>query len=179
MDDLTLTSIVATGKISTELELEAVADDLDTYSCQFNPEQPPGLHLKFHENGPTVTIFRSGSFNVRGSSTVEEAFENKSLVEKKILELGIEATVTDFRVTNMVFTADLKEQLDLNSISVVLGLGNIEYEPEQFPGLTYRVNQGVILIFSSGKLVITGFTNTEEARQAYDRLCSKLPNVRV
>jgi transcription initiation factor TFIID TATA-box-binding protein len=177
MNDLILTSIVATGKISRELELGAVADDLEVYSYQYNPEQPPGLHIKFYEDGPTVTIFRSGFFNVRGASTIDEAFENKSIVEERVSNLGIEATVTNFGVTNMVFTADLKKQLNLNSISVSLGLENIEYEPEQFPGLVYRVDQGVILIFSSGKLVVTGFTDTGNAQQAYDKLCSKLTDV--
>jgi transcription initiation factor TFIID TATA-box-binding protein len=177
MDDLTITSIVATGKLSRELELEAVADDLEAYSCQYNPEQPPGLHLKFYEDGPTVTMFRSGSFNVRGASTIDEAFENKSIVEERISNLGIGATVTNFSVTNMVFTADLERRLDLNTLSVNLGLENIEYEPEQFPGLVYRVEQGVILIFSSGKLVVTGFTDTGNAQRAYDKLCSKLTDV--
>jgi transcription initiation factor TFIID TATA-box-binding protein len=55
-----------------------------------------------------------------------------------------------------VASADLKTDLNLNAVA--LGLENIEYEPEQFPGLIYRIKQPkvVVLIFSSGKLVIKG-----------------------
>lgn len=139
-----------------------------------NPEQLPGLHLRFYEDGPTVIIFQSGSFNIRGASTIREIYENKSLLENNISELGIKADVSDFDITNIVFTADLEKQLDLNELIIEFGLENIEYEPEQFPGLVYRLEQGVILIFSSGKLVLTGFTEAEHAQQAYNKLSSDL-----
>ncbi len=54
--------------------------------------------------------------------------------------------------------------LNLNAVALGLGLENIEYEPEQFPGLVYRIKQPkvVVLIFSSGKLVITGGKSPED-----------------
>ncbi|MDI6902958.1 MAG: TATA-box-binding protein, partial [Methanocellales archaeon] len=47
---------------------------------------------------------------------------------------------------------------NLNAIAIGLGLENIEYEPEQFPGLVYRIDEPnvVVLVFGSGKLVVTG-----------------------
>lgn len=166
--------MVATGKIDREFELEAIADDIDSYSCDYSEEGHPGIYLKFYKEGPSVTIFRSGSCNIRGASSKEELYENKSLVEDRISSLGIEGTVENFRITNIVFTSDIGESMDLNKISIKLGLENVEYEPEQFPGLVYRLDQGVILIFSSGKLVLTGFTNVEDARQAFNTLSANL-----
>lgn len=174
MDKLTIVSIVATGKINREFNLEAIEEDLNTHSCQHVPRQSPGLHITFYEGGPTVTLFRSGSFNIRGGSTVEELHKNKSLLKSRIFELGIETTISSFAVTNMVFTADLGKQLDLNETSIKLGLENIEYEPEQFPGLVYRLERGVILTFSSGKLVLTGFTEVKDAQQAYNEILNQL-----
>ncbi len=50
------------------------------------------------------------------------------------------------------------------------------YEPEQFPGLIYRMDEpkAVILLFASGKLVCTGATKEEDVHEAVDKLHKKL-----
>ena len=166
--------MVATGKIDREFELEALGDDIDAHSCDYSPEDHPGLYVKFSEDGPTITIFTSGFFNIRGAPCKKELYNHISLLENQLSRLGIEDPISEFQITNIVFTSDLKKQIDLNKLTIVLGLENVEYEPEQFPGLVYRLDQGVILIFSSGKLVLTGFTNTEDAKQAFDTLYAAL-----
>ena len=54
-----------------------------------------------------------------------------------------------------------------------------EYEPEQFPGLIYRMTdpQVVYLIFSSGRCVITGSKNIGEAEEAESLLIKELESV--
>ncbi len=54
--------------------------------------------------------------------------------------------------------------------------GRILYEPEQFPGLIYRMNdpRAVFLIFASGKLVCTGARKAEDVHQAVNKLHQKL-----
>lgn len=176
MSELSIASIVATGKIDREFELEALEQDIEAYTCDYSPEDHPGLYLKYHEDGPTITIFTSGSFNIRGACSKEELYENKVFVENSISDLGIDESVSRFHITNMVFTSDLEEDINLSEIAIKLGLENVEYEPEQFPGLVYRLDQGVILIFSSGKLVLTGFTDIEDAKRALDKLTADLNN---
>jgi transcription initiation factor TFIID TATA-box-binding protein len=170
MSELSITSIVATGKIDREFELGALGNDIDTYSCDYSPDEHPGLYVKFCEDGPTITIFTSGSFNIRGASSKKELHKNKSLLENSLSSLGIQEAISEFQITNIVFTSDLEEEIDLNEFAIILGLESVEYEPEQFPGLVYRLDQGVILIFSSGKLILTGFTNIEDAKQALNTL---------
>lgn len=170
MSELTTVSIVASGKIHREFELTALAKDIESYSSEYSESKHPGLYLKFYEDGPTVIIYRSGACSIRGGSSIEEIYENKRLVEDKLSRLGIDGSITDFRLSNVVFTADLMQPVNLNELSVKLGLENIEYEPEQFPGLIYRLERGVILIFASGKLVLTGFTDKDIAAQALKRL---------
>lgn len=177
MSELTIASIVATGNIDREFDLGSIANDIDSYSSDFSEEEHPGLYIRFYENGPTVTVFRSGSCNIRGASSKEELFKNKKLLEDSISRLGIEGSMSEFQITNIVFTSDLEKDLNLNKISISLGLDNIEYEPEQFPGLVYRLEKGVILIFSSGKLVLTGFTDCSDAKDALQRLSTNLANV--
>jgi transcription initiation factor TFIID TATA-box-binding protein len=79
-------------------------------------------------------------------------------------------------VQNIVTSADLGRNLNLNAIAIGLGLENIEYEPEQFPGLVYRLDDPdvVALLFGSGKLVITGGKKPEDAEEAVDKIVSRL-----
>lgn len=179
MRSLSIASIVATGEFDREFELNALADDLEVYTCDYSPDRHAGLYIKFYEDGPTATIFTSGSCNIRGASSEQELCENKTLLENKISQLGIEGTISDFKITNIVFTHDLKKEINLNQIVINLGLENIEYEPEQFPGLIYRLEQGVILVFSSGKLILTGFRNSEDAEQALDQLSTNLTDASI
>lgn len=73
---------------------------------------------------------------------------------------------------NIVTSADLGESLNLNAIAIGLGLEDVEYEPEQFPGLVYRVDEPdvVTLLFGSGKVVITGGKEPGEAEQAIKQI---------
>jgi transcription initiation factor TFIID TATA-box-binding protein len=50
------------------------------------------------------------------------------------------------------------------------------YEPEQFPGLIYRMEEPkvVILLFSTGKLVCTGATKEEDVYLAVAKLHKEL-----
>src|SRR5207247_9041728 len=80
-------------------------------------------------------------------------------VAKQIKAAGIPIKDNpEIEVQNIVATSDLGAQLDLNAVAVTLGPGSVEYEPEQFPGLVYRIEEPkvVLLMFGSGKVVCTG-----------------------
>jgi len=176
MTKVSIVSIVATGRVEAELDLDAICADLESYSSRYNPDNSPGLYIRFYDNGPTITIYRTGSFNIRGADSHDELTENETLLESRLLELDEEFRISELKITNIVYTANLDMNVNLNHLAVQLGLESVEYEPEQFPGMVYRVNNGVFLIFSSGKLVLTGFTKTEDAEEAYHKLVSKLDN---
>jgi len=80
----------------------------------------------------------------------------------------------------MVCSYDLARYINLNKLVVTLNLENIEYEPEQFPGLVYRIKEPriVVLIFSSGKLILTGGRNMEDIKKGLDILIQKLESIR-
>jgi len=70
-------------------------------------------------------------------------------------------------------------ELNLTDIAMSLGLENVEYEPEQFPGLVYRIEEPkvVLLLFGSGKVVCTGAKKKEEIVEAIKKLKKELENV--
>ena len=82
-------------------------------------------------------------------------------------------------ITNIVCSYDIGKQINLNRVVVTLNLESIEYEPEQFPGLVYRIDEPkiVALIFSSGKIILTGGKNVEDVKRGLDFLEQKLESI--
>jgi len=84
-------------------------------------------------------------------------------------------------VQNIVATADLGGELNLTETATSLGLENVEYEPEQFPGLVYRIKEPKVamLLFSSGKIVCAGARSKEDASKAVEKLSEELTSLRL
>ena len=84
-------------------------------------------------------------------------------------------------IQNIVTSADLGARINLNKIAMSLTLDKIEYEPEQFPGLVYRLDDPkvVVLLFGSGKLIITGGKVHEDAERAVDKIYQDLQNLKM
>ena len=82
-------------------------------------------------------------------------------------------------VQNIVATSDLGGELNLNEVAVGLGLENVEYEPEQFPGLVYRIREPKVamLLFGSGKIVCAGARKTEDVSLAVDKVSKELSSL--
>jgi len=84
--------------------------------------------------------------------------------------------VPQVAVTNIVCSYDMGRYINLNKVVITLNLENIEYEPEQFPGLVYRIEDPkiVALLFSSGKIILTGGKNIEDIKRGLDVLEQRL-----
>jgi transcription initiation factor TFIID TATA-box-binding protein len=79
-----------------------------------------------------------------------------------------------FEVVNIVASASLGGKVDLEK--AVVTLGKAMYEPEQFPGLIYRMDESkvVLLVFASGNLVITGAKEEQDVYDAVHKLHESL-----
>jgi len=77
-------------------------------------------------------------------------------------------------IQNVVASATLNQKVDLNA--VVKSFPGVEYRPEQFPGLIYRMDEPkvVILIFASGNLVCTGAKKEQDVHDAVHKLHASL-----
>lgn len=84
--------------------------------------------------------------------------------------------VPPVQVQNIVASADLGQPVNLSSVVITLGLDRVEYEPEVFPGLVYRLKEPkvVILLFGSGKLVCTGAKVPEDVEAAVNNIRNEL-----
>lgn len=166
---------MASTGIGQELDLQSVAMDLE--GADYDPEQFPGLVYRTQEPKSAALIFRSGKIVCTGAKSTDDVHESLEIVFDKLRELQIPVDDDpEITVQNIVTSADLGENLNLNAIAIGLGLENIEYEPEQFPGLVYRLDEPsvVALLFGSGKLVITGGKQPTDAEAAVDVIISRL-----
>ncbi len=168
-------NVVASTQIGENIDLNKIAREVK--DAEYKPKQFPGLVLRIKEPKAAALVFRSGKVVCTGSKSVEDARRAVGQVVKIIGSFGIPVFENpEVKVQNIVASADLGVDLNLNAIAIGLGLENIEYEPEQFPGLVYRLKDPrvVVLIFGSGKMVVTGGKNPEDARKAVEKIAEEL-----
>jgi transcription initiation factor TFIID TATA-box-binding protein len=174
-ETINIENVVASTGIGQELDLQSVAMDLE--GADYDPEQFPGLVYRTQSPKSAALIFRSGKIVCTGAKSTDDVHESLRIVFDKLRDLNIQVEDDpEIIVQNIVTSADLGKTLNLNAIAIGLGLEKIEYEPEQFPGLVYRLDEPdvVALLFGSGKLVITGGKRPDDAREAVDKIVSRL-----
>lgn len=163
---LQLENVVGSSAIDQELDLSSLAADLA--DAEYEPNRFPGLIYRTTDPKATNLLFRSGRIVTTGAQSIEDLSASVQILFDALDALGLPVPdQPDVTVRNMVCSADLGHQLNLNAIAIALGLEQVEYEPEQFPGLVYRLVEPsvVILLFGSGKAVVTG-GNTWEMVEA-------------
>ena len=98
----------------------------------------------------------------------EEDFEEEEEAE---YEEGL-----DYKIENVVatVTVEITEKIDLNQIA--RKHAEVEYNPERFPGLVMRIEKprATILIFSTGKMVVTGLRKAIEAERVVDKVVKNI-----
>jgi len=97
------------------------------------------------------------------------------MVEKALYGVvEIPRSKASVKIENVVASAALNQRVDLNA--VVKGCPRVEYRPEQFPGLVFRLKRPktATLIFGSGKMVCTGAKSEKEARRAVRKVVKEL-----
>jgi transcription initiation factor TFIID TATA-box-binding protein len=148
--------------------------------AEYEPEQFPGLVYRLSDPKTATLLFRSGTANCTGAKNIEDVQKSVNIIAEKLKKLGVKVYKNpEIIVQNIVATADLGGELNLTETATGLGLENVEYEPEQFPGLVYRVKEPrvVMLLFSSGKIVCTGGKNTEDVSKAVEKLSKELTSL--
>ena len=167
--------MVASASLGTELDLPAIAVSLE--GAEYEPERFPGLIYRLKEPKTATLLFRSGKVVCTGAKSVEQVKVAIDKVVSQLGKIGIHIkTEPKIEVQNIVASSDLGQSINLNSIAITLGLERVEYEPEQFPGLVYRLDSPkvVLLLFGSGKLVCTGARKPKDVEDAVEKITVEL-----
>lgn len=166
-------NVVASATLNQKLNLNAIVKGNPL--VEYSPEKFPGLVFRLKKPKTTILIFRTGKMVCTGAKSEKEA---KRAVKTVIKELKMDGIIIpnrpEIKIVNMVATANLLGQLELEDCACALG--KTMYEPEQFPGLIYRMDNPkvVILLFASGKLVCTGATTKVDVYNAVTKLHKQL-----
>lgn len=171
-------NVVANARIADELDLNYIESQLE--DAVFTKKKFPGLVYRTKDPKSAFLIFRSGKLVCTGSKTEEGVRKVMDKLSADLRGIGIEVVEhPEFKVQNIVASASVGRELNLGAIVVGLELEGMEYEPEVFPGLVYRIKEpkSAILIFSSGRLVITGGKTIEDCEKSVDVLLDKLKQI--
>jgi transcription initiation factor TFIID TATA-box-binding protein len=170
---INIQNIVAIATLNQKVDLNAVVKGYP--SVEYRPEQFPGLVFRLKRPKTGTLIFSSGKMVCTGAKSGKESRSAIMKVVKELKKCGIIIlSKPDFKVVNIVASASLGGKVDLEK--TVVTIRKTMYEPEQFPGLIYRMDEPkvVILIFASGSLVVTGAKKEQDVYDAVHKLHGSL-----
>jgi transcription initiation factor TFIID TATA-box-binding protein len=158
--DINIVNVVATAALDQKMDL---IDIMKAFrNVEYRPKRFPGLVFRLKRPKTATLIFSTGKMVCTGARSEKLA---RRAVHKVIRELKNNGIVIlnkpKIVIQNMVALGNLHGSIDLEMAAAVLD--NVMYEPEQFPGLIYRMKnpKTVLLLFASGKLVCTGAKSME------------------
>ncbi|KAJ3658725.1 hypothetical protein Zmor_010449 [Zophobas morio] len=164
-----LQNIVSTVNLSCKLDLKKIA--LHARNAEYNPKRFAAVIMRIREPRTTALIFSSGKMVCTGAKSEDDSRLAARKYARIIQKLGFPAKFLDFKIQNMVGSCDVKFPIRLEGL-VLTHSSFSSYEPELFPGLIYRMVKPriVLLIFVSGKVVLTGAKIRQEIYEAFDNI---------
>jgi len=167
--DVSVENVVATASLDQKLDLIAIMKVFR--NVEYRPKKFPGLVFRLKRPKTATLIFSTGRMVCTGAKSEKLA---RSAIRKVVRELKDNGIIIlgkpEIMIQNIVATANIHGKVDLEAAADMME--NVMYEPEQFPGLIYRMGDPkvVILIFASGKLVCTGGKSAEMVDEAVVKL---------
>ena len=180
--DIKVVNIVVSTSLEHAIPLEKMAATLS--NTEYNPEQFPGLVIRIKDPKTSALIFSSGKVVCTGARTMENVHGSLKKIIKRLEKIGIKIKIKpEVKIQNIVASGSVGMALNLNELATKLQ--NVEYEPEQFPGLVYKLQvsktnpQATFLLFSNGKIVCTGTKSEKDVHLALDKLIENLKKVKA
>lgn len=167
--DIVIQNVVATASLDQKIELLDIMKNFR--NVEYRPKKFPGLVYRLKRPKTSTLIFRTGKMVCTGAKSEKLARRAVNRVVQELKDGGILIMSKPKTVVqNIVASANLKRNIDLELAADLLD--NVMYEPEQFPGLIYRMPdpKTVLLLFSSGKLVCTGGKSEQMVNESVNNI---------
>ncbi|EOX92456.1 hypothetical protein QUC31_003650 [Theobroma cacao] len=173
-----LQNVVSTVNLNCTLNLKAIA--LHARNAEYNPRRFAAVVMRIKEPKTTALIFSSGKIVCTGAKTVQQSQLAARKYARIVEKLGFHVNFKHFKIQNLVASCNVLVPISL----IRLACHHYEhatYEPELFPGLIYRMRRPKItmLIFPSGKLIITGAKEKVEIDTAFENIYPVLMSFRI
>ena len=168
---ITVQNIVASIDLFTSIELVEMYQKLidnESIDISYYPDKFPGVILKIKKPKVSSLVFSSGKLVLTGAKSTENVRIGVKTISDILRKVGVIITEEpEIVIQNIVASGNFNRQ-QLNLELIALWLDHTMYEPEQFPGLIFRLQdpKNVLLLFQSGNLVCTGGKNEEQVHEA-------------
>jgi len=175
---VSIQNVVASASLMQRLDLDSIVRVFP--GVEYRPEQFPGLVYRLKKPKTATLIFSSGKMVCTGARSERLAKRAVMKVVEELKRNGIViAGKPDIQVQNIVASGNLFGRIDLEKTTYALK--KTMYEPEQFPGLIYRMDnpKTVMLLFASGKFVCTGARSESQVYEAVKNLQVNLEKAKL
>ena len=163
----TIQNVVATASLGCRLDLKTVA--LKAQNTEYNPKRFSAVIMRIRDPRCTVLLFESGKIVCTGAKSMNDAKTAAMRCARVVQHLGFQVHYGEFKLQNVVGSVDVKFPIRLEGLTMAHKEFS-DFNPEIFPGLVYRMKRPkvVLLIFVSGKIVLTGAKDMESIDEAFD-----------
>jgi transcription initiation factor TFIID TATA-box-binding protein len=162
MIETTIVNVVATASLCQKIELSKLKESEE---ISYNPSVHGGnvAYFKTSKMRGRVSVFASGKLISVGTKSQQDAFRELNMATEFLVSHDYARPFVIYpKIRNIVVTAFLSANLNLEKLAET---PKAVYEPEQFPAVILHLEQphkASILVFSSGRIVITGLTSSKQ-----------------
>lgn len=164
--ELKIANVVATVTLSAPLDLILVHKRLPQTEL---PGKSPWLKLRLKPDNTYTAFYKSGKFLI--TTKFPEKLDS---IAQRVLDLlqsvDIDVEIVRIEIHNIVLQTTIPLNLSLESIIGNLDPRKASFEPEQFPALIYKDWGVSFLIFSTGKVIVTGLKDINNAEGIINKL---------
>jgi transcription initiation factor TFIID TATA-box-binding protein len=164
-------NITFCAKLNCKLDLEFIARN--SFNVEYKWKKITAVIKRLRNPRCTCKIFSNGNIGITGCKSIEQCDIAIRKIARMIEKLGYEVKITNKEVTNMVGSFNFGSIINLEALTTSIGQ-NASFEPELFPGLIYKTDTCSILVFRSGKIIITGVKCKKELNDAFEIIFIKL-----
>ena len=154
-----ISNIVATVKLATPLDIDYLNQKIP------GTIKDPKVHwLKYRlpKNNSYIAFYKSGKFLVT-AKTIEQVDKNVKNVLSILKKIGISTNGWKLEIHNMVIGDTVDLPCTMEKLIANMDTKKASFEPEQFPALIFKDWGVSFLIFSTGKVILTGAKSLEQA----------------
>ena len=183
LPEIKVTNIVNLFDVGCNLDLQEIA--LKCPNSEYNPKRLNAVIMRIKMPKTVSLIFSTGKCICTGAKNEVDSKTASRIYAKILKKIGYtEAKFKNFEIINIVSTCDLKVSLNLAKLNAEMAYIfnkssnkdndkiRVNYEPEQFPGIIYRmINPRItLLVFASGKVNFVGVKERNEAFEAIKKV---------
>jgi transcription initiation factor TFIID TATA-box-binding protein len=170
--NIQIVNLIATADLNERIDLLELSKMPYT---SYDPSKYLCVYFKDDKMESKVSIFPSGKLIVIGANSEEAAENNLRYAIKQLRKRGFAKNKKyEMLVRNIVVTVDIGNPIDIEELHNFLP--GLVYEPEQFPGAIFRsvIHNVTVLIFTSGKMVMTGLQSVDSIRSIVNSVLKEL-----